>query len=827
MQTLLPDLRFAFRQLLKNPGIATVAVLTLALSIGATTAIVSVVKIAVFDPLPVEHPERFVQLGVIRKELGWSPGINRLALRDLRQQTNLFVRLAAYDYDGLTLPGEEFPQSVQGVWVTPEFFGLWNVRPVLGRTFTADEGQSGKDDVLVISHRLWQRQFGGDPAIVGRAVRFLQRPMTVVGIMPPHFSFPRARFVEYWRPVQLPDPATDDFLANTGVIAEMQPGVGPAQVQSFLDVVSQRQAEESQLGAEYEFQQRDLREMFGTRELRRTLGLLLGAIAFVLLIAAANVANLQLARTETRHQELAVRAALGAGRARVFRQLLTESLLLAVLGGAAGLAVTSFGLDLLTKLIPADVPRLKPIALNAGVLGVASGLTLATGLLFGLAPAWQGWRSNLSAVLKLGAATTTLDRGRGWFSRTLIVGQVGLAVVLLTGAGLMVRSVISLLWLNPGYDAHYAVHVSAGGLLAGTTNTLAAMFGRYADAQQRIIAIPGVIANGYSFKGREIPVSTAAGSLPTRLEMEWIGVEEADPLRVLRVPLRRGRWLERGDMGEGVPSVLINETAARLLWPGQEAVGKRFRQFGQEKPSDSDLAWLRDRGFDTAMIGRPYEVVGVVADTVEYSGQEVVAARYNEGPHPTIYRALEKASGIEIAEPCLFVRTAVSPETLYKPISHALKAAGAGPWMPMFFNLEEALRAGMAGHRTVMFYLSIFAGVGLLLAAIGLYGVLAYSVARRTREIGIRMALGAEIAEVMQLILRQGLVLVALGGVIGVSVALATGRVLRAYLFGVNSTDPVTFISVAVLLGALALFACWLPARRATKVNPMEALRYE
>ena len=340
------DLRYAFRQLLKNPGFTAVAVLTLALGIGATTAIVRVVKTAVFDPLPVRHPERFVQLGVVHKERGWWPGINPLALRDVRQQTNLFARLAAYsDNDGLTLRGDEFPQSVPGVWVTPEFFGLLDVPPLLGRTFTADEGQPGKDDVLVISHRLWQRQFGGDPAIIGHTVSFLQRPMTVVGVMPPHFSFPRARFVEYWRPAQPPDPATDDFMANTGVILEMRSGVEARQVQAFLDIVSQRQAKESQIAAEYEFQCRDLREMFSTREVRRTLGLLLGAIAFVLFIAAANVANLQLARTETRHQELAVRAALGAGRARVFRQLLTESLLLAVLGGAAGLAVTAFGLD--------------------------------------------------------------------------------------------------------------------------------------------------------------------------------------------------------------------------------------------------------------------------------------------------------------------------------------------------------------------------------------------------------------------------------------------------------------------------------------------------
>jgi putative ABC transport system permease protein len=778
-----------------------------------------------------------VQLGIIRKEMGWWPAINRLALRDLRQQTNLFSRLAAYEFDGLTLQGEEFPRFVDGVWVSSEFFALWNLRPLLGRTFGVEEGQPGKQDVLVISHRLWQREFGGDPAIVGRTIRFREGPMIVVGVMPPHFSFPRARF-DYWRPFQLPEPATEGFLAhNTFVIAEMPPGVATSQVQAYLDVITRRQAQEFSRGEVSEaFQVRDLGEMFSKPELRRTLGLLLGAIAFVLVIAAANVANLQLARTETRHQELAVRAALGAGRVRVFRQLLTESLLLAVFGGAAGLAVTDFGLEFLQRLIPAELPRLKPIALHTGVLGIASAVTLVTGLLFGLAPAWQGWRSNLSEMLKLRAATSTRDRRCGWFSRTLIAGQVALALILLAGAGLMVRSVINLLRMDPGYDRRNVVHVSPGGLFVGSdyesaANTLAARLARFADAQRRIAAISGVIASGYSFKGRgAIEVSTTPSAPPSRLDVEWIGVGQADALRVLRVPLKQGRWLDRNDVGEG-RGVLVNEAAARQLWPGQAAVGKRL---WQEKPYASDpakseayLATLRERGLDTSMIGRPYEVVGVVADTVEYSGREVVAARYAEGPQPIIYRSLSRALGIEIAEPCLFVRTAGPPVALYKPIARAIRATGANAEFPMFFNLDEALRAGMAGHRTVMLYLSIFAGVGLLLAAVGLYGVLAYSVARRTREIGIRIALGARMADVMRLILSNGLALVVVGGVIGTTVALATGRLLRAYLFGVSSTDPVTFISVALLLATVALFACWLPARRATRVNPMEALRCE
>jgi predicted permease len=801
------DVRFGLRMLRKNPGFTAVAVLMLALGIGSTTAMVSVVKTAVFDPMPVRHTDRFVQLGVVHKERGWYPGINPLALCDARQQTNLFARISAYNDEALTLHGEEFPQPVQGVWVTSEFFSLWNVRPLLGRTFTADEGQPGKDDVLVISHRLWQRQFGGDPAIVGRTVPFRERPMTVVGVMPPHFAFPTGRD-EYWRPVQGPAPGTDEILPNTPVIAEMRAAVQRTEVQAYLDVLSRRQAAESPIAAEFEMRAQDLRGMFCKPEVRRTLGLLLGAIVFVLFIAAANVANLQLARTETRQQELAVRAALGAGRARVFRQLLTESLLLAVLGGATGLTVAAVGLDLLQKVIPADLPRVKPISLNVGVLGIASGVTLATGLFFGLATAWRGRRSNLSEVLKLGAATSTRDQRRGGFSRGLIVGQVALALVLLAGAGLMVRSVIGLLRINP-VDAQNIVRVYPHilGLLQRNfspdpaLNKLAdAAFAFLADAHQRITAIPGVVAAGVASEGHEMDVSTTPGSLRVRLRKCWIGVEQADPLRVLRVPLKQGRWLDRSDAGEGVGRVVVNETAARQLWPGEVAVGKRF--------------WQQERDAELAC-----EVVGVVGDTRDYS--DYVA------PQPTFYRALAKEPGVDTAPMFLVVRATANPVTLYKPIGQALKDAGADLRMPRFINLGAVLRTAMAGHRTVMLYLSVSAGVGVLLATIGLYGVLAYSVARRTREIGIRMAMGAQIADIMRLILGQGLVLVAVGGVIGITVALAAGRVLRAYLFGVSSTDPVTFLAAALLLGSVAFLACWLPARRAAKVDPMVALRCE
>ena len=813
MSTFYNDIKFAFRQLRKNPGFTMVAVLSLALGIGATTAIVSVVKIAVFDPLPVSHSDQFLEIGHVDKKRGWSSGIYYSSLQELQQQTNLFTHVVAYHADELTLPGEDYPLSVPGMWVTTEFFQLWKLRPLLGRTFTADEGQPGKDDVLVISHRLWKGKFDGDPAIIGRTVYFSERPMTVVGVMPPHFTFPNAHY-EYWRPIEDPGPATGkhghilQYGPNLRVIAETQPGVTPIQVQAFLDVLTQRQ-ELARLRKSSPLHARDLRKKFTAPEVSRTLILLLGIIVFVLLIAAANVANLQSARTETRQQELATRAALGAGRVRVFRQLLTESLLLAVFGGVAAVAVSTFGLDLLQKLIPPSLARLKPITLNMGVLGITSAVTLTTGLLFGLVPAWRGRRSNISEVMKLGATTGTPNRGRVRFSQALIVGQLALVLVLLAGAGLMVRSVIGLLRVNPGLDPKHIVYVYPSILEVqnrfynsdpALNRESEAKFMFFADARQRIVAIPGVTAAGVKTWGKEVTASAVPGSPPTLLKRYWIGTEEANPLQVLRVPLKQGRWLRQSDVGEGIRSVLVNETAARRLWPDDTVLGKLF--------------WVTERNTKLA-----YEVVGVVGDTHDLND--------HVAPQPSFYGALQKEGAIQRAATYLVIRTAGDSIKLYKPIGQALKAAGADLRMPRFYNLHEHLWNRMAVHRALMLYLSIFAGVGLFLAAIGLYGILAYRVAQRTREMGIRMALGARITDVTGLVLRQGLALVAVGGVMGITVALALGRVLRAYLFGVSSTDPITLVAVGLLLAAVALLACWLPARAAARVNPMEALRCE
>jgi putative ABC transport system permease protein len=814
------DLKFAFRQLLKNPGFTFVAVLTLALGIGATTAITSVVWTALFDPLPVPHADRFVTLFAKHRQQGWTaPGLDAYAAREVEANTNLFRRVALWNMDSLTLEGGTFPQHLGGLKVTRDFFTMFGVAPLLGRLPAEEEALPGAAPVMLLSHGIWQRVFGGDPAIVGRAVRFKQATITVIGVMPPHFALPNGNY-GYWQAwsgpaVQagdMPDTSSgirSDMLANTGVIAELQPGANAAQTQAFLEVVRGRHAALLELHRELAYPARDFRESFSRPELRRTLWALWAATALVLLIAAANLANLQLARTETRRQELAVRAALGAGRAQIIRQLLGESLLLAGLGGVAGLLVTWPGLDLLTRLLPAELPRLKATEINGGVLALSSLVTLATGVLFGVMPAWRGGQSDVGTTLKLGAATATGSPDRAWFTRGLIVGQVALVLVLLSGAGLMVRSVSKLLAVDVGFDARRVVRLYPPvdfdavnqflGSEEGMRRAEAHFDAIYEDLQRRLSALPGVEAVGIVQPGGQgIRAATAPTGPPQVVGEQRIGLETADPLRAMRARLKQGTWLARGDGEKGRERVLVNETAARRLWPGARAVGQRL--------------WLNTTNQEASV-----EVAGVIGDLRENA--------YNQDPAPTIYRAAPMA----LFGPgrALVVRTSIHYAALREAVERELKAAGAGHAQPQLAFMEEELYWGTAGHRTLMRYLLFFAGAGLALAAIGLYGVFAYRVSRRTRELGIRIAVGAQRSDIIRLVLRQGLGLVTAGTGLGLAVALAATRSLRAFLFGIPAHDPITFAAGLLLMVAVALFACWLPARRAARVDPMTALRTE
>jgi predicted permease len=810
------DLKFALRQLLKYPGFTAVAALTLALGIGATTAITSVVRAALFDPLPMAHPERFLSFHARDRQMGWfANGLNPIAAREVEAATNLFRTVALSELDQLTLEGGDYPQPVAAFRVSEGFFRLTGVRPQFGRLPAADEYQTGSAPVLVLGHQTWMSAFGGDPAVIGRAVRFREDTFTVLGVMPPEFRFPAANG-DAW--IAWPGPqvkAGDAFAANrstslpnVAVQAELQPGVTRVQAQAWLDVLQARQAQADEMQGQFQFLADELTSRFSKPELRRTLWALLAMTVLVLLIAAANLANLQFARTESRRQELAVRAALGAGRGRVFRQLLVESLLLAALGGVAGLLVTGFGLDLLAKLLPAELPRLRAIPLDAGVLAVAMLVTLGTGVLFGLAPAWRGGRSTVNEALKLGGGTLSPDRARFSFTSALVVVQIALALVLLTGAGLMTRSVRKLLSVDPGFVPRNVLKLYPPLDFAGLNRLIGAEGGDaaerhvtavYEDLQRRLAAVPGVEAVGFA-QQRQGPL--AAGPAPGATTLELldyrVGVGAADPLQAMRARLKQGRWLTRGDGGPGDVRVLLTESTAQRLWPGEGALGKRL--------------WLKEGGQERAV-----EIVGVVADLRENA--------YNEAPPPTVFRA--GPMNLFGAARALVIRTSFPHATLQQAFERELKAAGAGFERPFLYSLEESLYWATAGHRTFLNYLLAFAGAGLVLSVLGLYGMLAFNVARRTREIGLRMALGAARREVVRLVVGQGMRLAAVGVVLGVAGTLAASRLLRSFLFGVGAHDPVTLVVVALLLGAAALLACWLPARRAAKVDPMVALRAE
>jgi putative ABC transport system permease protein len=815
MSTLWQDTRYGVRMLVRNPGFSVVVVLVLAIAIGVTSAICSVVRTTILDPLPVPDADRLMFIESYNAKEGRDHvGINPIVLSELRANADVFTNLAYYRSVHAKFSGKEFTELIPGARVSPNFFSLWRTPPALGRLFTVDEDQPGAEKVVILSDWIWRGVLSGDPTIVGKSIELSGDALesqieryTVVGVMPPHFKFPNAN-VGFWRPgddpaVRIKKGAPDPmqyWLRNYNAVFRVPEGKPVEQAQVILDTISIRHTEHHKMYNEgWRMRVLPVSRIFADDKVRRTLWTLFAVIGLVWLIACANVASLLIARSEARQHEMAVRGALGAGRVRLIRQLLTESLLLAFAGGLCGLILTSWGIHALDAFIGGI--RMKPFELNWTVFASSMAVALITGVVFGLAPAWQASRPRLQETLKQTGASTTQNRRGRLLAHGLIVGEVALAVVLLSGAGLMVQSVVRLLRVDVGFrpDNLLMVHVRPP-------------FDRYPmgdkerhtmftnDLYERLAALPGVAAVGIwaSYTG-ERECTAVAENRPIRVVRGGCGLEKENPFRTLGVPLIDGRFLNRTDRGRD--TVVVNEALANAFWPGQSAIGERIRSLPK-----------RDWGHEE------WEIVGVVGNTKLHA--------YDHEPRPTSFRPSEETYGSGPAH-FFFIRTQIESASMIRPIQLAIKEVEPDVFSPSIQIISDQLYHSTQGRRTFTLYLTLFAGVGLALAAIGLYGILAYAVTRRTREIGIRMAVGATRGMIRNILLGEGMKLALIGLGVGLIGSLAATRFLQSHLFNVSPQDPTTLAIMSAFLLLVAAAACVIPARRAARIDPMVALRYE
>ena len=799
MQTLFQDLRYGARMLMKKPGFTLIAVLTLALGIGANSAIFSVVNALLLKSLPFKEPERIVML--------WNKGPaaaggDRVPLAvadlfDLRAQNHSFAEIAAFQYNNYTVTGGDTPDWVRGANVTANFFAVLGVQPQLGRTFLPDEDKPDATRVVVLSDGYWRSRFGADPQLVGRAITLNGNSFTVVGVMPPALHFPM-REAELWTARRTGTPTRRGPYFYTGV-ARLKPGV----------TLAQAEAETRTLKSSFEDQNFSLTLLpvndFVVGEVRPALLALLVAVGLVLLIAAVNVANLTLVRAAARVKELSIRAALGAGRGRILRQLLTESLLLALLGGALGALGAVWGVDLLVRLAPADIPRLEQVVVDGRVLGWTMFISLLTGVLCGLGPAWQSTRLNLNVTLKDGGRGTT--EGAGWrrWRNMLVVAELALAVLLLIGSGLLLKSLWRLQQIDLGVNTDRVL------------TTFVELPGqRYAQSQQQLNfyeqalaqarALPGVRSVALS---NSLPPDITEESDDFAIEGRPVGAQQIPPIATivrvspdyfstLGIGVSRGRAFTTADNANAPLVALISETTARRFFPNEDPLGQRINRNDQGPPT-----WI--------------QIVGVVKD-VKYTG-------LTDETQPAIYQPLAQSQSSGIA---LILKTELADAaSLTATVRAMLRTIDKDlPLIPQF-SMQQRLALATAQPRFRTTLIALFAALALLLAAIGIYGVISYAVAQRRHEIGIRMALGAQTRDVLRLVLQQGLTLTLAGVGCGVLASWALTRWMQKLLFNVTPTDPLTFAGVALLLTLIALLACWLPARRATKVDPMIALRCE
>ncbi len=800
MDTLFRDIRYGLRGLWKRPGFTAIALVALALGIGANTAIFSLVNAVVLRPLPYPEPDRLVWVW------GNFPGGNRASVSppdylDFRSQNKTFEQFAATMSlpAPATLTGSGEPERLNASVVSGNYFQTLGVTPLLGRGFSLDNEKSGNDQVTILSHELWQKRFGGNAGIINQRINLDSKSFEVIGVMPKDLTFPQT--ADLWVPLNF-DRAEEmkvraaHFLRPLG---RLKPGVTVAQAQADTDAIAAQLAEQYPTSNKgWSLRLEPLRErLIGNS--KTSLYILFGAVGFVLLIACANVANLLLVRATARQKEVALRTALGASRFRIVRQLITESLLLALIGGVLGALLAAWGIDLLVTLTRDSVPPTAIVKMDATVLGFTFLTSLITGLLFGVVPAFRTAKLNLSDALKEGAKNseaTFRNRTRS----LLVVFESALAVVLLVGAGLLIRSLIVLQNTNPGFDASNVLTMRVD-LPGGKYDTPEKASSFYQQLEQRLSALPGVESAGFI---TELPLSGQPNDTPFTVEGRT-GVSPdqkfgADFRRInqnyfqtMRIPLLRGRNFTAQEVRDNAKLVVVSESLVNTAFPNEEALGKRLV---------------------TNLSDKPFEIIGIVGD-IRHRSLEFQ-------PYAAMYLPTVLSGRMNIA-----LRTQGDPLSLVPAVRKEVAAIDKEQPVAVIRTMDEWVNRSTATPRYRTTLLGLFAALAMILAATGIYGVMSYSVAQRTHEIGIRMALGARHGDVLRLVVSQGMLLVVVGLGIGVAAALALTRLMQSLLFGVTAKDPITFVAVAGLLAVVALIACYIPARRATKVDPLTALRYE
>jgi putative ABC transport system permease protein len=812
MGSLIKDVRYGIRSLLKRPAFTAIAVITLALGIGANSAIFSVVNAIVLRPLPYRDSDRLVVIwGSLHKTGLEEIEVSAPEFKDFTDQCTAFQKIAAYDTEGFNLTGVDRPERLNGARVSASFFPTLGQEALHGRTFLAEEDQFEHASVVILSYALWQRRFGADPAIINQTINLDGRPTTVVGVMPAGFHFPD-KDTELWTPLALsPDLLTENNRGShfLNVIARLGPNVTLPQAQADIDTVTARLSSEhrnvypSGFGATV----RSLHED-AVGNLRKAMFVLLAAVGLVLLVACANVAHLRLANATARHKEIAIRSALGASRARVVRQFLTESLLLSVFGGAAGLLLAVWGVRVLVALIPKDMPRVEEIRLDDRVVLFTLGVSVLTGILFGLAPALQAAKTDLNEALKEGERGGTEGSRRLRLRGLLVISELALALLLVIGAGLMIKSFRRLQEVKPGFEPANLLTMRIALAQAKYPNfqRSKAFFDQLlerlkARSEVKSAGAINLLPFGGSGGDRTFLIEdqpVAAGAPHPDEQIRFVSAGYFD---TMGIPLLKGRDFNERDLPDTPQVAIVNQALARKYWPSGEAIGKRI-SFSTRNPK-----W--------------YEIVGIVGN-VKHRGLDV-----EDKPEFYISFAQPLFASANIQPMYIAIRTPVESSSLTAIIRNEVATIDPDQPISNVLTMDQRIADSVAPRRFNMFLLSLFAALALLLAAIGIYGIMAFSVSQRTHEIGVRMALGARRGDVLKLVLRNGCKLALMGIAVGLAAAFAVTRLMQTLLFEVSPTDATTFSIDALVLAAVALLACYIPARRATKVDPLVALRYE